>query len=154
MPAAEIEITEDLVRRLLDEQHPDLAGLSIEPLANGWDNVIFRLGEEYTVRVPRRQVAAVLVENEQKWLGVLAQRLPIRIPVPARVGNPSEQFPWHWSVCPWFGGQMAADTTLTDPFADAIRLGEFLGALHRPAPEDAPENPWRGQPIAESSRIK
>jgi hypothetical protein len=45
MPAAELEITADLVRRLLAAQQPDLAGLPVEPLANGWDNTLFRLGD-------------------------------------------------------------------------------------------------------------
>jgi hypothetical protein len=36
MPAAEVEITTELVRRLLRAQQPDLAGLPVEPLANGW----------------------------------------------------------------------------------------------------------------------
>lgn len=149
MPAAEIDVTEDLVRRLLDEQHPDLAGLSIAPLANGWDNAIFRLGDDYTIRLPRRTMAAVLVENEQRWLKVLAPGLPIPIPVPARVGVPSDRYPWHWSVCPWFDGEMAADVTLNDPQAEALRLGEFLMALHVPAPSEAPDNPYRGHPIAD-----
>jgi aminoglycoside phosphotransferase (APT) family kinase protein len=149
MPAAEIDVTEDLVQRLLSEQHPDLVGLSISPLANGWDNTIFRLGRDYTIRMPRRKMAAVLVEHEQQWLKVLAPRLPIAIPVPTRVGVPSEQYPWHWSVCPWFNGQMAADTSLRDPMVEAIRLGEFIGSLHAPAPNDAPDNPFRGQAIAD-----
>jgi hypothetical protein len=37
MPAAEAEITADLVRRLLTAQHPDLAGLPAEPLSSGWE---------------------------------------------------------------------------------------------------------------------
>jgi aminoglycoside phosphotransferase (APT) family kinase protein len=149
MPAAEIEITEDLVRRLLGEQHPDIAGLPINPLSNGWDNAIFRLGDDHTVRLPRRQMAAVLVEHEQQWLKVLAPRLPIPIPVPTRVGVPSDQYPWQWSICPWFEGEMAADTSLSDPAVEALRLGEFLYSLHVAAPVAAPGNPFRGQPISE-----
>jgi aminoglycoside phosphotransferase (APT) family kinase protein len=42
-PAAEVEVTADLVRRLLAEQHPDLAGRPLVPLASGWDNVLYRL---------------------------------------------------------------------------------------------------------------
>jgi aminoglycoside phosphotransferase (APT) family kinase protein len=149
MPAAEIDVSQGLVRRLLDEQHPDMAGLAIAPLSNGWDNAIFRLADDHTVRLPRRQMAAVLVEHEQQWLKVLAPRLPIPIPVPARIGVPSDSFPWHWSVCPWFEGHMAADTSLADPMSEALRLGEFLASLHVAAPDDAPENPWRGQPLAD-----
>jgi len=42
MPAAELAVTADLVRRLLAAQHPDLAHLPVRFLANGWDNVMFR----------------------------------------------------------------------------------------------------------------
>ena len=38
MPAAEIDIDDGLVRRLLADQHPDLAALPLALVANGWDN--------------------------------------------------------------------------------------------------------------------
>ncbi|MFF4398722.1 hypothetical protein [Streptomyces sp. NPDC001480] len=44
MPAAEVSVSVGMVRRLLDEQHRDLADLPIEVLANGWDNLVCRLG--------------------------------------------------------------------------------------------------------------
>lgn len=68
MPAADIEVTEPLVRRLLTEQFPDLAGLPLRLAASGWDNSIFRLGSNLTVRLPRREAAAHLIEHEQRWL--------------------------------------------------------------------------------------
>src|ERR1700742_500773 len=58
-PAAEVDIDADLVRELLRQQHPDLAELPLELVANGWDNAILRLGERLAVRLPRREVAAV-----------------------------------------------------------------------------------------------
>lgn len=148
-PAAEFEVTADLVRGLLECQHPALAELPLSPLANGWDNVLFRLGDEFTVRLPRRQMAADLVEHEQRWLGALAPRLPLPIPAPTRVGVPSGDYPWKWSVCPWLDGEPAADTRLADPLVDARRLGEFLQALHQPAPPEAPINPYRGGPVGD-----
>jgi aminoglycoside phosphotransferase (APT) family kinase protein len=36
-----------------------------------------------------------------------------------------------------------------DPFAAATSLGEFLAALHQPAPPDAPENRFRGVPLTD-----
>ena len=101
MPEAEVEVTADLVRALLHEQHPDLADFAIVELANGWDNVIFRLGDELTVRLPRRQMAARLIDHEQAVLPALAEVLPIPIPAPVRVGRPALGFPWSWSVNPW-----------------------------------------------------
>ncbi len=34
----EIKIDEDLVRSLLQDQHPDLAGLEIREVIGGWDS--------------------------------------------------------------------------------------------------------------------
>ena len=150
MPAAEVDITDDLVRALLAEQHPDLVDLPLTPLAFGWDNAIFRLGDELVVRLPRRQLGANLVEHEQRWLPGLARTLPIPIPAPVRVGVAGCGFPWPWSVCPFFDGEVAADVTLAAPSREAQRLGEFVAALHQPAPSDAPVNEFRrGQPITE-----
>lgn len=57
MPAAEFEVSPDLVRRLLASQHPDLSGLPVEVMANGWDNLICRLGEDLLVRLPSPRCA-------------------------------------------------------------------------------------------------
>ena len=40
MTHAEIEITEELVRNLLRDQHPDLADHPIRLGARGWDNQV------------------------------------------------------------------------------------------------------------------
>lgn len=149
MPAAEVEITEDLVRSLLLEQHPDLAHERLVLVANGWDNVIYRLGAELVVRLPRRQLGADLVGHEHRWLPDLAARLPIPIAAPVRAGRPSAEYPWAWSICPWFEGDVAADVALADPASEAQRLGAFVAAFHTEAPEDAPDNRFRGQPVAE-----
>jgi aminoglycoside phosphotransferase (APT) family kinase protein len=153
MPAAEVSIDEALVRALLVEQHPDLADRPLRPTANGWDNVIFRLGDDLVVRLPRRLAAVELVEHEQRWLPTLAPRLPLAIPTPVRVGVAGQGFPWPWSVCEWFEGNVAARAALADPTADAARLGAFLVALHQPAPADAPHNPYRGVPLRERDPI-
>ena len=75
MPAADIDVTEPLVRRLLTEQFPDLAGLPLRLAASGWDNTIFRLGSNLAVRLPRREAAAHLIEHEQRWLPQLTRGL-------------------------------------------------------------------------------
>lgn len=148
MPAADVEVSASLVRRLVSAQQPDLAQLPVSLLANGWDNVTCRLGEELVVRLPRRQLAARLVEHEQRWLPVLAPLLPLPIPVPVRVGLPAFGYPWMWSIVPFLAGQVAADHPPHDTGEAAVTLGRFLGTLHAPAPHDAPVNPFRGVPLA------
>jgi aminoglycoside phosphotransferase (APT) family kinase protein len=153
MPAAEVEVSPDLVRRLLAAQHPDLSGLHVEVMSNGWDNLICRLGGELLVRLPRRAAAAKLVEHEQRWLPVLAPRLPLPVPAPVRAGRPGLGYPWAWSVVPFLPGQIAARHPPADLLAAAASLGGFLGALHAPAPADAPVNPFRGVPLADRGAL-
>ncbi|MFD8248372.1 hypothetical protein [Nocardia sp. NPDC059691] len=43
MPHTEIEITAELVRGLLRDQHPDLADRPVRLGARGWDNQLWRL---------------------------------------------------------------------------------------------------------------
>ncbi len=143
-PEAEVDTSAGVIRSLLKQQHPDLAELPLVEFANGWDNAILRLGDDLSVRLPRRKKAAILVEREQKVLPAFARRLPIAIPAPIRVGRPGCGYPWSWSINPWLPGRVAADSTLADPTREARRLGEFLAALHVEAPSDAPPNPYRG----------
>ena len=148
MPVAEVTLTEQDVRTLLREQHPDLAHLPLSVLANGWDNVLMRLGEDLLVRLPRREAAARLVEHEQRWLPELAPHLPLPVPLPVRTGRPSAGYPWSWSITRFLPGE-----TASAPPAEggqiAEELGHFLAQLHRPAPADAPRNPFRGVPLRE-----
>jgi aminoglycoside phosphotransferase (APT) family kinase protein len=147
MPVAEVRVDEALVRNLLSEQHPDLAALPLRLVANGWDNVLWRLGAELAVRVPRRQQAAVLVEHEQRWLPELAPHLPVPVPAPVRTGRPTAAYPWHWSVVPWLAGTPAAHVSAAGRATAAELLASFVVALHSPAPPDAPLNPVRGVPL-------
>jgi len=153
MPAAEVDVTLELVARLLAAQHPDLAGHPISIAAHGWDNVMARLGDDLAVRVPRREMAAVLVEHEQLVLPRLAPRLPVAVPVPVRVGRPTEFYPWSWSVVPWLPGEPAFRQQPADRDRWAADLADTLAALHTPADGDAPRNPVRGEPLAERADI-
>lgn len=147
MPAAEVVVSADLVRRLLAGQHPDLAHLPVAFLANGWDNAMFRVGDDRIVRLPRRAMAAKILAHEQRWLPLLHRALPLPIPYPERCGHPAHGYPWTWSIVAYIPGEPAADVPALDPRHAATAVGGFLGALHAPAPPDAPLNPYRGVPL-------
>lgn len=145
-PDREIHIDEDLVRALLQAQCPELDDLPLKFVEEGFDNVTYRLGQDKAVRVPRRAIAAKLIENEQRWLSVLAPSLPLPVPVLLHIGSPVGSYPWPWSIVPWFDGRPA---DLEAPGADAaLTLAAFLNALHKPAPPDAPENAFRAPPLS------
>ncbi|GAA4541345.1 aminoglycoside phosphotransferase family protein [Amycolatopsis samaneae] len=141
------EAGRDLVEALLRDQHPDLAELELREVAGGWDNRQWRLGTELAVRLPRSERAPSLLRTEQKWLPVLAGRLPLPTPVPVRVGEPSARFAHTWTVTRWVEGEPADLAPITDAGA-AGTLACFLRALHRRAPADAPVSPTRGIPLA------
>ena len=147
-PKLEIEIDIALVSSLL-KQHPDLEHLPIQLLDSGWDNVMYRLGDKLSIRLPRRQAAAKLIEHEQTWLPQIADRLTIPVPVPYRIGQPIANYPWRWSIVPWISG-VTADREPPN-ISQAKLLASFLRSLHLPAPSDAPFNPVRGVPLKERS---
>ncbi|WP_435240146.1 aminoglycoside phosphotransferase family protein [Streptomyces sp. YPW6] len=136
--AAGIEITADLVRDLLREQHPDLAELPVREVAGGWDNQQWRLGDELAVRMPRTERAPELQRKECRWLPHLAPRLPIPVPRPVRVGKPSARFPKRWTVMTWVPGEPLDRTSISRADHAADTLADFLRALHVAAPAEAP----------------
>lgn len=142
-PSAEIEVDVALVTRLVQSQHPDLISASIREVPSGFDNTIWRLGDDLVVRLPRRQIAVSLIENEQRWLPLLAPRLPLLVPLPVRVGTPSDLFPWPWTIAPWIKGIPGNEVNPDALNAAAAPLGAFLRALHHDAPMDAPTNKFR-----------
>ncbi|WP_329342993.1 aminoglycoside phosphotransferase family protein [Streptomyces sp. NBC_00663] len=138
------EITADLVRDLLKEQHPDLAGLTIREVAGGWGNQMWRLGDELAVRMQRMDPTPELQLKERQWLPVLAPRLPLPVPTPVRFGEPSERFPKHWTVMTWVPGEPLDHGSITRDTHAADTLAGFLRALHVPAPAEAPVARDRG----------
>ncbi|ONH59042.1 aminoglycoside phosphotransferase [Frankia sp. CcI49] len=138
------EINADLVRDLLQEQHPDLSGLAIREVAGGWDNQQWRLGDELAVRMPRTERAPDLQRKERRWLPVLAPRLPLPVPVPVRIGEPSTRFPKLWTIMTWVSGDPLDHSSISRGEHAADTLAAFLRALHVEAPADAPISSDRG----------
>ena len=146
-PPAEVSIDEALVARLIAEQHPGLLG-PVSWLSSGWDNELFRLGDDYVVRMPRRALAVPLIEHEQRWLPELQTLVEVPIPVPVAVGRPGDGYPWPWSITRWLPGVPVAHLAVRDRGALVEPLARFVVELHAPASVDAPVNPVRGTPLA------
>lgn len=143
----ELSYEQALVRALLREQHPDLADLELRDVNGGWDNQVWRPGNELGVRLPRTERGPSLLRTEQRWLPELAQRLPLPTPTPVRTGEPSRLFNHTWTITSWVEGDPADRTPITHIEAAEV-LAQFLVALHHQAPADAPSNPMRGIPLA------
>ncbi|WP_328499824.1 aminoglycoside phosphotransferase family protein [Streptomyces sp. NBC_00457] len=131
------QIDDALVRRLIDTQFPQWAGLPLKLLdPAGSDHVIYRLGEELSVRLPRHAGAIGQARKEFQWLPRLAPHLPLAVPVPVRVGEPDFGYPWPWAVSRWLDGEVATVEALAGSSTAAVELAQFLTALQQFAPED------------------
>lgn len=144
---AGIEPTAELVRRLLVDQHPDLANHPLVLAARGWDNQMWRLGKNLAVRLPwRTDTADALLLKEYAWLPLLAPLLSLPVPLPRRLGQPCEYYPHPWIVTTWLPGTPADLAPARHGIPTAESLAAFPTALHRPAPSEAPEGRGRGGP--------
>jgi len=150
----QLEITVSLVADLIAEQFPHWSHLSIKPVAyGGHDNRTFHLGEEMLIRLPSAEKYAAKVQIEQKWLPLLAPHLSYAIPQPIAMGNPSQQYPWHWSIYRWLEGNSANTLYIDDIHLSVIaaQLAQFLNELHKIPPMDGPtpglHNFYRGDSL-------
>jgi len=150
-PVADPEITADLVMSLLRAQVPEACQFRLgEPYA-GKDAVVWRLGNDWAVRLPRRQLAADRQHTELDWMPHLSQNWRFRAPVPVRVGSPARAYPWRWSIVPWVPGIAMHEVPLS--LTGAAELGAALANLHQLAPAHAPRHPrWSHSLLARSAR--
>jgi aminoglycoside phosphotransferase (APT) family kinase protein len=148
----EIEVTEDLVRRLLTTQFPDLARSQltmVEPW--GTDNAIWRLGADLVLRFPRIHWAIEQVEFEALWLPRLAPHLPVAVPEPIAIGEPGEAYPYRWAIHRWLPGASASLDRMADPAHFAVRLANVIRTLQTVPIEGAPLAKNRARPLQEYS---
>lgn len=133
----EIDIDADLVARLVAEQFPDLAGREPRLLrSTGTVNAIYRLGGDLYARLPRMADSAD-IESEWQWLPRLAPHLPLPIPEPVGLGEPSADYPLRWAVYRWLGGESYQDGFVDEEQAAEILAG-FVRALRQVDPTGAP----------------
>lgn len=134
-----LAVDADLVRKLVAEQFPQWADLPIRQVAvNGWDNSTFHLGDGMKVRLPMAAGYVSQTAKEVHWLPLLAPQLPQPIPAPIAIGQPGHGYPFQWSVYGWLAGETASRERIGDPVAFADDLADFLLALERIDPLDAP----------------
>ena len=152
MHADEVETDPSLVRRLLADQFPQWADLTIDPVeSSGTDNAIYRLGEDMAVRLPRISGGTGTIEKELRWLPKLAPLLPVAISQPLARGAPGQGYPWQWSVHRWLDGESVNVEQVADPVALGQDLGGFVAALRRIDTTGGPiagQDGSRGVPLA------
>lgn len=148
------EITQDLVCKLVADQFPEHANLTIKSVERqGHDNRTYRLGKDMLIRMPIAQEYALKVDKEQELLPRLAPYLSLRIPVPIKMGVPSIYYPYPFSIYQWLEGTSLNLLTLTQEAIQqvAFDLAKFLKELQSitnvAGPLPGQHNWWRGDHI-------
>ena len=107
MHAGEAAVDGGLVSRLVAAQFPQWAALPLTPVRSaGTVNVLFRLGDDLVVRLPRVDWSLGDIDSDATWLPRLAPLLPVAIPSVVAVGAPDEGFPWPWAIYRWLPGDV------------------------------------------------
>ena len=139
MHDGELPVDEALVARLVTVQLPQFAHLSVRAWrSTGTVNALFRLGDHLVARLPRLQRFAADLERELAWLPQLARRLSLRVPEPAAVGKPTDEFPCVWAVFRWLDGTVYGDDVLADEGAAAPTLAGLVRELAAIDPTGGP----------------
>jgi aminoglycoside phosphotransferase (APT) family kinase protein len=129
----EVEITVEQAGRLIASQFPAIGLDSVSMLGSGWDNVAVLLNEEIVFRFPKKAAAVTLIETEARILPELAaHQLPLQIPVPEWIGEPSDAYPWPFIGYRRLPGRLGCQARLSVAARkrNAPILGEFLACLH------------------------
>jgi aminoglycoside phosphotransferase (APT) family kinase protein len=148
------EITPNLTRKLITQQFPEFSHLDIQPVKlQGHDNRTFRLGNDMLIRMPTAESYALKVSKEQSLLPKLKPSLSIAIPEPLKMGTPSHEYPFHFSIYKWLNGESMNSLELTDSQLEglAFDLANFLKEFQcidtSEGLEPGLHNYWRGDHI-------
>lgn len=128
----ELQINEDLARRLIAAQFPEWSHKRVRRIVtDGTVNAIFRVGTSLTARFPLRSAdpTAISAElaSEAAAMRELAACCPFPTPVPVAVGDPGFGYSLPWSVQTWLPGVVATP----DGLANSDSFAQDLAALIR-----------------------
>ncbi len=77
----ELDVSKDIVRALIATQFPEWSGLRLSRVpSSGTVNVLYRMGDDLVVRLPRLESFAAGLETAAIWLPKLAPLVPLEIP--------------------------------------------------------------------------
>lgn len=155
----EMPIDIGLVRKLIATQFPHYAMLPLSRLdASGSTNMLFRLGDDLLVRLPRQPGGSAAINKEYRWLPTIGCHLPVAVPEIAALGNPAFGFGESWLIVHWRDGELPRACDPDDPSAPerstlAADLADVILALRKvdvtqAATADPALQSYRGRSLA------
>lgn len=130
----QVDVTVDIVRRLIADQFPQWRELRVrEVVSEGTVNAIYRIGDGLAARFPLRSQAPAearaILEREADASRELAGVSPVPTPRPVALGAPGDGYPLPWAVQTWLPGRVATVEDPSGSVAFAEDLAAFIAAL-------------------------
>lgn len=121
----------DAARERIEAQFPELAGLPVEHIGQGWDSTAWTVGP-WVFRFPRHDEAVRLLLRERDWLPVLAEALMVPVPQATLYGQPTQRHPRPFLGHRRLVGQTACSVALSPAQTSALAeaMGSVLASLH------------------------
>lgn len=118
--------------KLIAEQFPQLAPIHVTYLGEGYDSTAYDVNGSWVFRFPKRADVEQQLLIEHRVLPVLGKHVPLPIPSPRFLGQPTPEFPRHFAAYPKLPGLPGIRIELERFQLDVLAraLGAFLSALH------------------------
>lgn len=128
----EYDITPRLVRHLIARQFPAWAHMPLIPVEHqGSCNVMYKLGDDKVIRLPRNKTFSDTLEREFSYLQDITSHLPLTIPHPLEHGKPDKEYPFSWAIYHWIQGTTLSHASLIDYDQAARDIGIFVSTLRK-----------------------
>jgi len=120
-----------MVKRLIQARWPDLDLSHLTEVGAGWDHAVWRCGD-LLFRFPHQHESMQLATQSVDALRALSERLPVPIPTPIHVGEPTDDYPGSFVAYRYIPGELPAklNVTIADREALAEPIAQMLKALH------------------------
>lgn len=128
----DINLTDDFVQSIFEKQFPELTPVKINCIAEGWDNKIFFVNDQFIFKFPHRKTAALIIEQEHTVLSHLQGLVGLKIPNPIYTGKSTDDYPYNFYGYQMIKGESVCNTDLsvTTRNLSVTKLAEFLKRLH------------------------
>jgi len=117
------------VMKLLEEQFK-IKIENIDFIANGWDNDVYKVNNQYLFRFPRRDIANKLIEKEGNVLPIIKQYVSTPLPTPLFFGNPTYYYPYRFLGYDYLDDLSIEEISSINGIGSISVLAAFLSQLH------------------------
>ncbi len=124
----------EIVKSLIDSQFPAFSNLQVRDIeCSGHDNYTFRLGDDFSIRIPRDKKYEKSIIHESIYLNKIQSGLSFQVPFQIEFGKPGEYFNLHWSINKWIDGKSldCYKKENLDLINIAKNVSNFLNELHQ-----------------------